>query len=278
MKWITLLVLTFLFSNDPVEIARINSMKKEAERSFLENNYPAAINYYHTLIDSLGAEDDELFLNLAHAYYENGDSTQARTYYSQASTADKSNIKSIAYQQLGAIAKEGQQLEESLNYLKASIKADPHNQDARYDYELVKKLLDQQKQNQKNQENQNQDQQNEDQNEENQEQNQENQDQNQEGEQDQQQEDQQQQNPDDKQEQQEGDQEEQEQQEQEGQEQQEEQQDPQDMSTKEKLEQMNISEEKARMILEAMRNSEIQYLQQQKRKPTKRPETGKPDW
>ena len=36
----------------------------------------------------------------------------------------------------------------------------------------------------------------------------------------------------------------------------------------EKLKEMNISEEKARMILEAMRNSEIQYIQQNKRNGT----------
>ena len=48
--------------------------------------------------------------------------------------------------------------------------------------------------------------------------------------------------------------------------------------TKEKLEEMNISEEKARMLLEAMRQNEIKYLQQQKRKATERPPSGKPDW
>jgi hypothetical protein len=39
-----------------------------------------------------------------------------------------------------------------------------------------------------------------------------------------------------------------------------------------------ISEEKARMILEAMRNQEKQYLQQQKRKSTKPKDRTKPDW
>jgi hypothetical protein len=39
-----------------------------------------------------------------------------------------------------------------------------------------------------------------------------------------------------------------------------------------------ISEEKARMILEAMKNQEKQYLQQQKRKATKSRDKTKPDW
>jgi Ca-activated chloride channel family protein len=45
-----------------------------------------------------------------------------------------------------------------------------------------------------------------------------------------------------------------------------------------KLQQMKMSEEKARMILEAMKNQEIQYLQQNKRKATKPRDSGKPDW
>lgn len=49
-------------------------------------------------------------------------------------------------------------------------------------------------------------------------------------------------------------------------------------SRAEKLEELNLTEEKARMILEAMKNNEIQYIQQNRRKPTKRPDSTKPDW
>jgi len=50
------------------------------------------------------------------------------------------------------------------------------------------------------------------------------------------------------------------------------------VSREEKLKELNLTEEKARMILEAMKNNEIQYIQQNKRKPTKKPDSGKPDW
>ncbi|MDZ7607446.1 MAG: hypothetical protein U5K79_18080 [Cyclobacteriaceae bacterium] len=50
------------------------------------------------------------------------------------------------------------------------------------------------------------------------------------------------------------------------------------VSREEKLKELNITEEKARMILEAMKNNEIQYIQQNKRKPTKKPDSSKPDW
>ena len=49
-------------------------------------------------------------------------------------------------------------------------------------------------------------------------------------------------------------------------------------SPSEKLKDMQISEEKAKMILEAMKNQEVQYLQQNKRKATKPKDKGKPDW
>lgn len=41
---------------------------------------------------------------------------------------------------------------------------------------------------------------------------------------------------------------------------------------------MQISPEKARMILEALRNNEIQYYQQRLRKSKQRPDKSKPDW
>jgi outer membrane biosynthesis protein TonB len=49
-------------------------------------------------------------------------------------------------------------------------------------------------------------------------------------------------------------------------------------SRSEKLEDLNLTEEKARMILEAMKNNEIQYIQQNRRKPSKKPDSTKPDW
>ncbi|MFT4737738.1 MAG: hypothetical protein ACJAZM_000700 [Cyclobacteriaceae bacterium] len=277
MMKIFALLFGLLALSDPTDISRINGLKKQAEKSFLEGNYPGAINYYRTLIDSMSVKDDELYFNLAHAYYKSGDTTNARTYYSQSSTAEQKQIKTISYQQLGVLAKEGGQLEESLSYLKASIKADPTNIDAQYDYEVVKKLLkEQQEQQQQDQENQ------ENKDEENKEENEDQEKKDQEGEQQEGEEqsdeekEQQEQKPDEKDKKEEG--KEQEQKEEGQEEQSEEEQDPKDMSTQQKLEEMNISEEKAQMILEAMRNSEIQYLQQQKRKATKRPKTGKPDW
>lgn len=271
-----LLILLALFVSDPKEIAKINSLKKEAEQAYLAGDYELAIEKYSYLTDSMGIDEDEIKLNLAHSYYHNGDTTGAKTFYGKVGNSTDNQLRSIAYQQMGVMSKEANKLERALQQLKSAIKADPANRDAIYDYEVVKKLLEEQKK----QEQQQQDQQNQDQNEEKkdgEDQNdQQNQDQKKDGEKDQNEEKKDGENQEQDQEQKEQDQENQEKKE--GEQEEQEQQKSQEQMTKEKLEEMGISEEKARQLLEAMRQSEIKYLQNQKRKATKRPPSGKPDW
>lgn len=270
-----LLILLALFVSDPREIAKINSLKKEAEQAYLAGDYELAIEKYSYLTDSMGIDEDKIKLNLAHAYYHNGDTTGAKSFYGKVGTSSDNQLRSIAYQQMGVMSKEANKLEKALQQLKSAIKADPSNRDAIYDYEVVKKLQEEQK----NQEQQQQDKQNQDQNEEKKdgedENDQQNQDQKKDGEQEQK-DKKDGENQEKDQEQKEQDQENQEKKE--GEQEEQEQQKSQEQMTKEKLEEMGISEEKARQLLEAMRQSEIKYLQNQKRKATKRPPSGKPDW
>ena len=269
-----LLSLLLLISTDPRQIAKINSLKKEAAKEFSAGNYESAIKTYQ-LLDSMGVDDPALKLNLAHAYYNLKDTTGAISNYQSVLTASDKKLRSIAYQQLGVMKKETKKYEESLQDLKSSLKADPTNEGARFDYELVKKLLKEQLEQEQDQSDENQDQENEEEqeNEENQEQEQENQD-NKEGEKNEEE--------GEEGEEQESDQEQEgekkEEENKDGEEQEADQEPTPEEQMQEKLEEMNISPEKAQMILEAMRNNEVQYLQQQKRKATKRPPSGKPDW
>lgn len=47
---------------------------------------------------------------------------------------------------------------------------------------------------------------------------------------------------------------------------------------RQKLEDMNITPEQAAQILDAMNNAELRYIQQNRKKPTKRPDKSLPDW
>ena len=274
MKYI-FIVLLAVFSNDPREIAKINALKKQAKEAFLAGNFDLALSNYIKLYDSMGVDEDEIKLNIAHAYYNLNDTANAKSNYSQLGTSTNNRLKSIAYQQLGVLSKEAGKLEHSLQQLKSAIKSDPTNQAARYDYEVVKKLLEEQ-QNQ-DQEPKDQEPKDQDKGEENQEnQNQEPQDKEEENQENQDQENQDKEGKEKESEQEKEGEQKKNKEQKEGKEK--EQEKTQEEMTKEKLKEMNISEEKAQMILEAMKNNEIQYLQQQKRKATERPPSDKPDW
>lgn len=276
MKVFLLVILSALLLVDPATVKKINSAKSAAEEAFKRGDYSTAVQHYHYLVDSLGVHEDEVILNLANASYLAKDTANAFNYYQSVTESRKPDIKSKAFQQLGIMANKQGRAEEALNLFKQSIKAEPTNDAARYNYEMLKKKLEEQKKQQEEQQQQNKDNQKQD------EQNQDQQQQEQKDKQDQESKDEQ--NKD----QQQKDQEQQKKEEQQKQEQQKQEEDQQQQQEsereempnldREKLEEMKISEEKARMILEAMKNQEKQYLQQQKRKPSQSRDRNKPDW
>ena len=295
MKYFLTAILLLSTFNDLDKIVRVNKTKKEAREAYLNGDYEAALNKYRYLTDSLQVIDDDIRLNIANAYYNLADTAQAIDNYSQLFDSKSKTVRSTAHQQMGILSSKNKKFEEALDHFKEAIKANPANEDARYNYELMKKILkeqeeqEQQQQNQdqknqedkKDQEQQNQDQQNKDQqqqqNEDQQKQEEQQQEQNKEGEGEEQEKDQEQQQEEQKKE--EGEQkEEQQPKPQEGEEAEEKEGEEQQNPLSEKLEEMKISEEKAKMILEALKNKEIQYYQQNKRKPTKRKDPKKPDW
>lgn len=281
MKYLLAILLAINPLTEVDKIARVNKAKKEAEQAYLSGDYAAAQAKYQYLIDSLQVNDDRVMLNLANAQYHLQDSMNALSNYKQLIDSQNQQVSSLAYQQLGEISFEKKQYEPALQHYKQALKKNPANEDARYNYELLKKLIqEQEEQQQQNQEQQNEDQENKDQEKQDQEQSQENKDQNQNNKDQQEQKDGEEK--EQEQEQKEGEEQDQEQKEQEQNEQnpeeeQEEQEKP-SPTPEEKLKELNISEEKAQMILEAMKNNEIQYIQQNQRKATKRKDSSKPDW
>jgi len=279
MKIFFVIVLSLLAGVDPATVKKINAAKSAAESAYKSGDYTSAIRHYQFLVDSLGVNEDEVLLNLANAYYLAKDTANAFDHYQAVTLSSKPDIRSKAHQQLGIMANKQGRAEEALNLFKQAIKAEPSNDDARYNYEMLKKKLDEKKK-QEEQQDEKKDQQQKDQ----QKQDQKNEEQEEKDPKEQDQENKDEQNKD--QEQKDQEQKEKEQQEQKEKEQQEqdkqEQEDAEQEETpnldREKLEQMKISEEKARMILEAMKNQEKQYLQQQKRKPTQSRDRNKPDW
>ncbi len=274
--------LALLFT-DLDKIGKINSLKSEAKKAYLGGDYKTAVDTYKYLIDSLGVKEDEVLLNLANSYFQLQDTSNISNAYLPLTQSSNAKIKSVANQQLGVAANRQEKFEKALNYFKQALKADPTNEDARFNYELVKKKLEEQKkqdQQQKKEDqkkDENKDEKKDQQDKENKDQKQ---DQKDKQNKDQEEKDKKEQEQKEKQskEQQEKEKKEKEQKEQEQKDEQNK--DKKDIppSVSEKLKEMQMSEEKAKMILEAMKNQEVQYLQQNKRKATKPKDKGKPDW
>ncbi|MEQ9592799.1 MAG: hypothetical protein RLN86_09385 [Cyclobacteriaceae bacterium] len=279
MKSFAFILIAALAINPVDRIAQINSYKAEAKEAYRNGDFETAAAKYRFLIDSLQVNEEEVTMNLANSYFQINDSTAASNYYRPLTQSTNTKMKSLANQQMGVLSNRTGKFEEALEYFKQALRADPTNEDARYNYEMVKKKLEEQKK---------QEEQKKDQNKDNKEENkddkkdQENKDQKQDekDKKDQEKKDQ------EKKDQQNKEQQDQEQKDKEKSEEQKEQeakdkeQEKKDIppSVSEKLKDMEMSEEKAQMILEAMKNQEIQYLQQNKRKATKPKDKSKPDW
>ncbi|MEQ8476391.1 tetratricopeptide repeat protein [Fulvivirga sp.] len=293
MKYIIGILLVVTAFGNIGDIAKVNSLKKKAKEAYTNGEYQVALQHYQFLVDSMNVVDDNIKLNMANAYYQLKDTTNAINNYSDLLASNNKTVRSVANQQTGIIKNKQKKYEEALDHFKEALKADPTNEDARYNYELLKKVLkekeeqqknqdqndkdknqDKDKENKDNKDQQNKDQQKQDQNKEDQEK--QNEEQQKEGQEDKDKQDEQQKKEEEKKEGEEKDKEQQKPEDAENKDQ--EKPTDQEPSLSEKLKDMKISEEKAKMILEAMKNNEIQYIQQNKRKPTKKKDPDKPDW
>ncbi|CAN5378146.1 hypothetical protein BH09BAC3_BH09BAC3_13430 [soil metagenome] len=281
---IRLVFMLLLFFIDPSKIGKINSAKAEAKKAYERGDFKTAIAQYK-LLDSLGVKEDEVAMNLAHSYFQLNDTLNAQNSYQSLTASSNAKFRSLANQQLGVISNRNGKIEEALQHFKNALKADPSNEEARFNYEMVKKKIEEKKKKEEEQQKKdNKDQKKDDQKKDNKDnkdkENKDNKDKK---------DDQQKKDDKEKQDKEQKDKEQKDQEEKEKKEKQEkenkekENKDSKDKkeippSVSEKLKDMKMNEDQARKVLEAMKQQEVQYLQQNKRKATKPKSKGKPDW
>jgi tetratricopeptide (TPR) repeat protein len=150
MKWLPLMILLFSIS-DVGRIAKTNRLIREAENAYLNNDFPQAIEKYRALLDSFQVNDEKAILNLGNAYFKINDIENAAGNYGRLLGSRDKAIRTAANQQMGLLAYGNQELPQALHYFRASLLADPDNEDSRYNYELVRKISQQQQQDQQQQ-------------------------------------------------------------------------------------------------------------------------------
>lgn len=117
-------------TNHKGKTAYNNKNYAQAKLSFLKNsvNYP---------------DDSRLHYNLGNAYFKNKQYDNAEKEYYFTLADNKFKNKSIVYQNMGNIAYEKRDLNKALQYFKKAIISDANNKDAVYNYEVIKRLLNQ---------------------------------------------------------------------------------------------------------------------------------------
>jgi Ca-activated chloride channel homolog len=132
----------FLVINPITYITDINRIQKDAQDLFQKKDYLLATYQYQDLMENYGVADLAVPLNTAHAYFYLKDAEKSAFYYHQL-TENKlvpAHYQSIAFNQLAYIAFMDNNQELALTLLKQAIFKNPQNHEARYNFELLKKI------------------------------------------------------------------------------------------------------------------------------------------
>lgn len=276
-----ILFILLLIPSSWLEISKKNTAIKSAAKSYGEANYEKSIEDHLFLTTEFGINSPEANYNLGLSYQYAGKNEEAQRTFMSLLSNPNPMIASFASNHNGLILAKDEKYKEALEAFKYALIKDSKNEAARYNYELLARWLEE------NQDQQ--DQEDEGENDENQE-DQENEEQEK---QDQEKKDENKKNGEGEEEAENDENAESEQKDdKEGEKSQNEKdsQDPSDLDSdlserekameqlKEKLKEMNLTPEQASQILDAMNAAELRYIQQNRKKPTKRPDRGLPDW
>src|SRR5688572_2390161 len=136
------LFIFLLFSiSDFRNIAARNEHNRKAAAAFEKGNYVAAVKSYEFLVYELKDQDPRLLLNLAHAYRKNNQLEKAQKAYEKCLKNPNAWLRSISWDQLGTLQAKLPDYQKALTFYKRALVAAPANEQARYNYEMLKKFL-----------------------------------------------------------------------------------------------------------------------------------------
>lgn len=130
-----------LWINPIFYIRNINQLQRAIFQSYEQEKYTEVIRLSETLIKEYRFENEYLHLNMAHSYFLMQNFSKAIEHYNLALQTNKPNLQATALLQLAVIAENEGNIEDALQLLKKAILIYPANAIARYNYELLKKRI-----------------------------------------------------------------------------------------------------------------------------------------
>ncbi|MBK0403894.1 tetratricopeptide repeat protein [Adhaeribacter sp. BT258] len=141
MKALWLIIFLFMSVGDFQHIAERNARNQQAVEAFAKGDYATAVKNFEYLVYEIRDDDPRLLLNLAHAYRKNNQLDKAQKAYEKCLKNPNAWLRSIALEQLGTLNARLKDYRKALTFYKRAMIADAGNEQARYNYEMLKKYL-----------------------------------------------------------------------------------------------------------------------------------------
>lgn len=133
-------------------VAERNSAIKEAERLYAETQFEESVRQHLVLIEEFDLNSDEVRFNLALSYQNNGQEADAQKTFSGLLNSSHEILPSFAANQIGVLHGIEKEYEEALEYFKTALIKNQDNENARYNYELLSRWMEDQEEDQEEQE------------------------------------------------------------------------------------------------------------------------------
>lgn len=139
-------------------IAQKNSAIERAEKAYKSSDFENSIRGHLLLLSDFDLSTPEVNFNLGLSYQLNGQEAEAQRTYAELVNTSNTNIGSYAANQNGTISAREEKYEEALQSFRTALIKNPDNEVARYNYEMLARWLDKNKDQQdQDQEDQNED-------------------------------------------------------------------------------------------------------------------------
>ncbi len=131
----------------------------EGLNNYKNKKFKEAKEYYEQIL-AARENDAAANLGLGASQYQLGDIPNAAKSFENALKSENPNIQDRAYYNLGNALYNQQRMEESIAFYRKALELDPDDNDAKFNYELAKYIVQQQQEQNKDSQNDQQDQQN----------------------------------------------------------------------------------------------------------------------
>ena len=118
-------------------IARSNELVDQSAQAFAKGDYKKAADGYERIARDYNRADDAVLANLGHAHYRAGNLAAAAQAYQRLGQSKDPAMQSLGHAQLGVIADQQGNTEAATDQMKQALRADPNNQLARLNLERL---------------------------------------------------------------------------------------------------------------------------------------------